>query len=666
MSKADQEKFEKIASLIKDGDAAGALSKLEAFLAANPNDETALSLSGSAHLSAGNFNRAFEYYEKAIAAHPESSPAHANLAFAAMKDGQTERAIKHFTRATELSPGFYSVWGFLEKLHYDAGNYPAALLAVEKAEVADPLDAEYRQMQTELTNGRPGQAEQIARAMIREYPGHPRAVFMLAHLATNVGAQEESTKILKYGVEHHPANVMLRKALIQSLERLGAFIPAVFEAEALTSLDPDYRSWLLLSKVHGHTGAHTKALAAAEEAARQLEPDSEELGKVDLLRGHALKILGRRQEAEQAYRHCIVNTPGNGAGWWALADFKDYKFTPEDKQAMEDLATQEKADPAQRCQAAFGLAKAHEVDGEDAKAFAWYQRANELRPNVNFDTEKHDSYCKRVIAGFDENLLSKQAQPQANSPTPIFIVGMHRAGSTLVEQILASHSQVEGTMELSMLPNLERRIAIAGGKMFNKKYPESLEHFSIEDLTAFGQNYLNETAMYRTDKAFFIDKLPQNFERVGLIHMILPNAIIIDARRHPMECGFSVYRQHFATGHEFSYSLETIGRYFNNYLAIMDHFDSVLPGRVFRVQYEDNVRDNEGVTRRLLDHIGLEFEPACLEFYKTKRAVRTPSSEQVRRPIYTESMATWKRFESDLEPLAKALGEQTLARFQNI
>ena len=221
-------------------------------------------------------------------------------------------------------------------------------------------------------------------------------------------------------------------------------------------------------------------------------------------------------------------------------------------------------------------------------------------------------------------------------------------------------------MELSMLPNLERRIAIAGGKMFNKKYPESLGHFSIEDLTAFGQNYLNETAMYRTDKAFFIDKLPQNFERVGLIHMILPNAIIIDARRHPMECGFSVYRQHFATGHEFSYSLETIGRYFNNYLAIMDHFDSVLPGRVFRVQYEDNVRDNEGVTRRLLDHIGLEFEPACLEFYKTKRAVRTPSSEQVRRPIYTESMATWKRFESDLEPLAKALGEQTLARFQNI
>ncbi len=663
MLAANQEKYRTIAGLIKEGDAAGALVQLDTILATNPDDATALSLAGSAQMNAGNQDRAFESFEAAIAAHPESFSAHADLAFAAMKCDQSARATTHFTRAIEINPDFYPAWGFLEKLQYEAGNYPAALLAVERAEVLDPLDSDYRKMQTEFANGHPGKAEIIARAMLKSQPGHPRAAFMLAHLANKVGAQEEGAKILKYGLEHHPANVMLRKALIQNLEKLGAYIPAVIEAEELTNVSPDYRSWLLLSKVHGHTGAHVAALEAAEEAAKCLDPDSGELGKVDLLRGHALKVLGRRTESEQAYRDCIVNTPGNGAGWRGLAHLKNYKFTAEDKRTMEGLARQEDADPAQRCQAAFALAKAHEVDGDDAEAFDRYRRANDMRPDINVDADKNDAYCERIVRGFDANMLSGQARAQENSPTPIFIVGMPRAGSTLIEQILASHSQVEGTMELSTLPNLERRITIAGGKQFNQKYPESLAHFGSEDLTAFGQAYLNETAMYRTDKAFFIDKLPPNFERIGLIHKILPQAIIIDARRHPMDCGLSAYKQHFAGGHEYSYDLANIGRYYNSYLAVMDHFDAVLPGRVFRVQYEENVRDTEGMIRRLLDHIGLDFEPACLEFYKNKRAVRTASSEQVRQPIYTESVATWKRYETELTALAKALGPATLNRF---
>ena len=663
MSTANQEKYRSIASLIKEGDVAAALVQLDTILDTTPDDVTALSMLGSAHMRAGDLDRAFDSFETAIAAHPESFSAHADLAFAAMKCDQSARAITHFTRAIEINPNFYPAWGFLEKLQFEAGNYPPALLAVERAEALDPLDADYRKMQSEFAAERPAKAEEIARAMLERQPGHPRAAFMLAHLANKVGAQEEATKILKYGLEHHPANVMLRKALIQNLEKLGAYIPAVIEAEELTKVSPEYRSWLLLSKVHGHTGAHEATLLAAEEAAKCLDPDSGELGKVDLLRGHALKILGRRDESEQAYRDCIVNTPGNGAGWWGLADFKNYKFTEEDKRTMEGLACQEDADPAQRCQAAFALAKAHEVDGDDAEAFDWYRRANDIRPNLNFDADKNDAFCNRIVEGFDADMLTRQAQSQRNSPTPIFIVGMPRAGSTLIEQILASHSQVEGTMELSTLPNLERRITIAGGKQFNQKYPGSLAHFGTEDLTAFGQTYLKETAMYRTDKAFFIDKLPANFERIGLIQKILPQAIIIDARRHPMDCGFSAYKQHFAGGHEYSYDLANIGRYYNSYLAVMDHFDTVLPGRAFRVQYEENVHDNESVTRRLLDHIGLDFEPACLEFYKNKRAVRTASSEQVRQPIYTKSVATWKRYETELTALAEALGPATLKRF---
>jgi tetratricopeptide (TPR) repeat protein len=663
MSAANQEKYRTIAGLIKEGDVAAALVQLDAILGTTPDDATALSMRGSAQLRAGDRDRAFESFESAIAAQPESFSAHADLAFAAMKCDQSARATTHFTRAIEINPDFYPAWGFLEKLQYEAGNYPAALHAVQRAEALDPMDVEYREMQTEFADGHPGKAEKMARAMLERQPGHPRATFMLAHLANKVGAQEEATKILKYGLEHHPANIMLRRALIQNLEKLGAYIPAVFEAEQLTKVSPDYLSWLLLSKVHGHTGAHTATLEAAEEAARHIEPDSGELGKVDLLRGHALKILGRRADSEQAYRDCIVNTPGNGAGWWGLADFKNYEFTEDDKRTMEGLARQEDADPAQRCQAAFALAKAHEVDGDDAEAFDWYKRANDMRPDINFDSDKNDAFGHRIIDGFDVDMLARQARPQRTSPTPIFIVGMPRAGSTLIEQILASHSQVEGTMELSTLPNLERRITIAGGKQFNQKYPGSLAHFSTEDLTAFGQTYLKETAMSRTDKAFFIDKLPANFERIGLIQKILPQAIIIDARRHPMDCGFSAYKQHFAGGHEYSYDLANIGRYYNSYLAVMDHFDAVLPGRIFRVQYEENVRDTEGMIRRLLDHIGLDFEPACLEFYKNKRAVRTASSEQVRQPIYTKSVAAWKRYETELTGLAKALGPATLKRF---
>jgi len=287
MSAANQEKYRVIAGLIKAGKVAEALVQLDALLTANPSDITALSMTGSAQLQAGNLDKAFESFEAAISADPKSFSAHADLAFAAMKCGQTARAITHFTSATDINPDFYPAWGFLEKLLYEASDYPAALHAVDRAEALDPMDTDYRAMQAELTADRPAEAEKIARAMLERQPGHPRAVFMLAHLANKVGAQEEATKILKYGIDHHPANVMLRKALIQNLEKLGAYIPAVIEAEELTTLTPGYPSWGLLSKVHGHTGAYTAALEAAEEAARYIDPDSGELGKVDLLRGHA-------------------------------------------------------------------------------------------------------------------------------------------------------------------------------------------------------------------------------------------------------------------------------------------------------------------------------------------------------------------------------------------
>jgi tetratricopeptide (TPR) repeat protein len=385
---------------------------------------------------------------------------------------------------------------------------------------------------------------------------------------------------------------------------------------------------------------------------------------VDLLRGHALKILGQREESEAAYRACIRNTPDNGAGWWGLADLKTYQFSIDDKRTMETLCGNENVSKEQCCQAAFALAKGFDNNGDHEQAFHWYQKGNELRPDISFSPAKNRAFCDTSIEEFDPGMLTSRANSQPTGPTPIFIVGMPRAGSTLIEQILASHSLIEGTMELMTLPNLERTIRIAGGRKFNKGYPQSLGDFSPGELAAFGQAYLDETAIYRSSKPFFIDKLPPNFERVGLIHKILPQAIIIDARRHPLDCGLSAYTQHFAGGHEYSYDLEHIGHYFNGYLRFMDHWDKVLPGKVKLVQYENMVRDTENSVREILDHIGVDFEESCLRFFENKRAVKTASSEQVRQPIYTASVGRWRKVSNQLEPLIDSLGEQTMSRFQ--
>lgn len=666
MTEENNQKYQTIADQIKQGNTDDAITSLKSILSSNPNDLVALSMSGSAYMRAGDQTEAFNSFEAAVKADPNSFSSHGDLAFAAMKCGQSARAINHFEKSLAINPNFYPAWSFLEALYFEKRDYVAALNAVKKSEELDPMNDEYKEMQNALKNGYSENAEKIARSMIARHPGHPRGSFMLAHLASRLGAHEECTKVLRYALQHHPANIMLRKALIQNLERLGEFILAVDEAEGLTKLDSDYRHWVLLSKVYGHIGSHENALGAAEEAAKNIHDNTEELGKIDLLRGHALKILGRRSESEQAYRDCILNTPGNGAGWWGLADFKDYKFDQIDKLTMQEVFENEKYEPAQRCQAAFALAKAHEGDNDFDESFIWYKKANDLRPNLNFNQTDHQKFCKRIIKGFDFDTLKNQASEQADAPTPIFIIGMPRSGSTLIEQILSSHSQIEGTMELMTLPNLERKMIISGGLKFDKKYPESFKHFNKAQLADFGKAYLDQTSIYRKDKPYFIDKLPPNFERIGVIHKILPNAIIIDARRHPLACGFSIYKQHFAGGHEYSYDLNNIGFYYNCYLGVMDHFNQMIPEKIFLMEYEKNIQNTEAMTRKLLDHIGLEYEPGCLEFYKNKRAVRTASSEQVRKPIYTDSLNEWKNYEEQLQPLRDAMGDDTIRRYEGI
>jgi hypothetical protein len=295
------------------------------------------------------------------------------------------------------------------------------------------------------------------------------------------------------------------------------------------------------------------------------------------------------------------------------------------------------------------------------KAFEYYSKGNDIRPDVKFDKENFSDSITELLNAHSSNILQKQSSRNL-SPTPIFIVGLPRSGTTLVEQILASHSKVEATCELTNLPAIAREMG-AGGRRGNLDGKQSLKKYDEMSLNEFGQNFLDATAIFRTDKPYFIDKLPTNFHLVGTIHMILPDAKIIDVRRHPLDVGFSNFKQHFSGGHEFSYDLENIGHYYNGYLRIMDHWDNLLPGKVNCLNYEKLVRDPDREIRTLLAHCELEFEESCLNFHKNCRPVSTPSSEQVRQPIHSKNVSYWCNFENELKPLIDALGAVTLDRF---
>jgi hypothetical protein len=400
-----------------------------------------------------------------------------------------------------------------------------------------------------------------------------------------------------------------------------------------------------------------QALEAYERAA-QLMP--EEVG-LRMSAGHVQKTLGRRRDSEASYKAALQMDPGRAEAYWSLADLKNYTFSDEEIAAMQRLLTSDKRERSNEAQLHFALGRALEQRQDYEQAFAHYAEGNALRHlDAPFDIEGFERRSARIRAFFEAEFFAGRHGSGDPSAAPIFIVGLPRSGSTLIEQILASHSQVEGTMEL---PNILNMVGQFDDLAESRNgYPETVARASLEQFTALGRRYLEETASLRAGRERFTDKLPNNFSHIGLIHAILPRATIIDARRHPMDACFSTFKQHFAEGQTFSYDLATLGRYYRCYLSLMDHWDRVLPGRVLRVQYEELVREPEANIRRLLEHCGLPFEPACLSFHETRRSVRTASAEQVRQPLYSSGVGYWRHFERQLGPLRQALGD-CLERF---
>jgi tetratricopeptide (TPR) repeat protein len=448
------------------------------------------------------------------------------------------------------------------------------------------------------------------------------------------------------------------------LHRAGKPEQALAELDRLLADDPGHAGYLnLKAAVLARTGDVEQALQIYEQVVARYPNHS----KVWLSFGHALKTAGLQDRCIEAYRKTIALSPKLGEAWWSLANLKTVKFDATDREAMQQQLRRDDLTLEDRFHFHFALGKALE-DAKDYEAsFGHYARGNALRREIiAYDAAENASHVQRSKAFFTRELFASRAGVGCQAADPIFIVGLPRAGSTLIEQILASHPLVEGTQELPDLAAIAREI---GGKKTRSEaslYPEIIAELTDDQLRALGERYLEQTRIQRkTDAPFFIDKLPNNWAHVGLIHLILPNAKIIDARRHPLGCCFSGFKQHFARGQHFTYDLEDLGRYYRDYVELMAHFDEVLPGRVHRAIYEHVVENTEGEIRRLLDYCRLAFDERCLRFYENDRAVRTASSEQVRRPIFRDGVDHWRHYERWLDPLKSALGD-VLDRYPDV
>jgi tetratricopeptide (TPR) repeat protein len=501
-------------------------------------------------------------------------------------------------------------------------------------------------------------AEEMIRPHLKAHPFDVEAMRLLARIGVKLDILDDAEFLLESVLEFSPHYQAARYDYVRVLLQRHRNAAALHEAKILVQADPrsrDFRAAYASACVG--VGEYEEGVATYRDLLREA-PHAPDL---HLSVGHALKTLGRQQEAIASYWAAANANPHFGDAYWSLANLKTYRFAEDDIARMRAIEARADVAVADRYHLCFALGKALEDRGEYAESFTYYARGNALKKDeVKYRPETTERNARLQMSVFTPAFMAARRGVGCERPDPIFIVGLPRAGSTLLEQILASHSQVEGTMELADITRLVVRLH---GRVHDESaplYPGNLQEIPPEELRGFGEKYLADTQIYRSGKPFFIDKNPNNFRHLGLIHLILPNARIIDARREPMACCFSNFKQLFATGQEFTYGLEDIGRYYRSYVALMAHWDAVLPGKILRVQHEDVVDDLEGSVRRLLDFCGLDFEPACLDFHKTARSVRTASSEQVRQPIFRDGLDQWQNFDPWLGDLRRALSaEQT-------
>ena len=656
MSQDTSNAFERIQAMMAAEDFGAALSELDTLLAEEPQQGDALYFKAVCLRYLIRFYDAGETLNSLLSLFPSNGRGHQEQGHWYRDQGQMPQALAAYARATELNPALAAAFSgqiqILEQQGRAAEANPLRLQLHNLQSLPKPLVA----VMDLIHQGKLLRAEDICRAFLKQHPRHLEGMRLLADIGVRLGVMDDAEFLLESAVAFAPDHIPARMDYVQVLRKRQRFEQALAEAQKLLEIRPDNPQFQsIYAVVCMQTGEFEEALQYFNAILDRVPGDASTL----TAKGHALKTQGDSSTAVECYRQAYASKPDHGEAFYSLANLKTYQFSDAEFALMHDLVGHQGLALNDETYVSFALGKGYEDRGDFEQSFHFYQAGNRLKKaDSRYDPDKMAQDLADQKRVCNPALFAHQHRSGCVAPDPIFIVGLPRAGSTLLEQILSSHSQVDGTLELPNILSLSHRLRRTTKTHADKGgYPDILWQLSPEQLRQFGEDFLRETQIHRQGAPFFIDKMPNNFRHIGLIKLILPNAKIIDARREAMACCFSGYKQLFAEGQEFSYDLENIGRYYRDYVELMDHWDEVLPGWVLRVQHEDVLSDLEGQVRRLLTFCGLPFEEACLKYYETQRNVRTPSSEQVRQPIFTDSVEQWQNFSPWLQPLRDALGD---------
>lgn len=643
--------------LLQQGQLQQSITLCKTVIEHDPLHKDALYTLAVAHRLGRDFAAALAQIDALITIDPANGRAHQERGHCLRDSGESGAACLAYQNAVTYNAALPGSWKMLAQINETEGRPEAAEFADAQCTYLENLPPELLSVASLIQEGRLVKAENICRHFLQTNGHHVEGIRFLAEIGTKFNSFDEAEFLLESAMVLEPDNSGAHMDYVNVLSKRQKFDKALEQVTLLRAKSPDSPPIEMLYANQNLTvGNFDEALKVYHERAEQVPGNP----SIHLTLGHALKTTGAQAAAIEAYTRAYTIKPDFGDAYWSLANLKTYKFDTAQITAMRDIEAAPATQLADRYHLCFALGKALEDHGDFNDAFTYYERGNRLkRDEVGYDWRRISKEIELQIEHCTPDLFAKAMGAGSKAADPIFILGLPRAGSTLLEQILASHSQVEGTMELPNILALAHKLDGRRRVDEEARYPANLGELTHAELTAFGDAFIRDTMIQRkSGTPFFIDKMPNNFRHIGLIHMILPNAKIIDARRGAMGCCFSGFKQLFAEGQEFTYGLEEIGHYYRDYVGLMDHWDRVLPGKILRVTYENVVADLETEVRRLLDFCGLAFEEACINFHETDRAVRTASSEQVRQPIFKSGVDQWENFTAHLDPLRAILGPE--------
>ena len=646
----------KAADAIKRGDNIEAMRLLKSNLKKDENHIDSLYLAAVSSRYLKNYDDSKKYIESLLTNAPDMGRAYQELGHLNRDSGNEEDSIKHYRQACELNPALPSSWKALYSYFKKNENKPAADHAYMQMNTLETMPNTLLFISQILNEGKLGIAEEKCREFLKQYPTNTYAMSLLSDIADRLGYFDDAEFLLESAVKLSPSDGELRMKYAMILRKKQKFAKTMEQVNILCEQFPENLSYQAqkASEIM-QNGDHKGAIALFNDILQKNPYNFSILTS----KGHAQKTLGESDRAIKSYQTAYQVKQDHGEAFFSLANLKTYEFSKNELNIMREQLQRVDLTMRDKAYFHFALAQGCEAVGEYDEAFFHLDSGNKIKNKQSkYSIERMDKELQAQIDVCDELFFEKHGQGGHETKDPIFILGLPRAGSTLIEQILASHSMIDGTLELPNILSMAQ--SLRGDDIYGKEgnYPKSMENLSLEKRIAMGEKFISDTSMHRNEAPRFTDKMPNNFRHIGLIHLIMPNAKIIDARRYPLDCCFSMFKQLFAQGQEFTYGLTEAGSYYKSYIKLMNHWDQVLPNKILRVNNEDIIDDLEGQVVKMLNFLELPFEESCITFYETDRSVRTASSEQVRKPINKAGMDRWKPYAKYLGPLLDGLGTE--------